>query len=194
MIVLDIADKAHPKMVSRWDYHPPNVGFTHTVVPFFERNLLDRQRRMHPQRRRRLAQTGMDRRQPRRGKPGADRDLPDAAGRNVSPAAAGASARIICGKTCPRKAATNPTRSSSAPSSTAACAPTTSATRTSRRSSRYFVPAPSTAPRPAPASSTTCSSTTAASSSPSTAMSAGSTCWRWISRILRDAACGRSSG
>ena len=27
-------------MVSRWDYHPPNPGFTHTVVPFFERNLL----------------------------------------------------------------------------------------------------------------------------------------------------------
>ena len=40
MIVLDISDQAHPKMVSRWDYHPPNVGFTHTVVPFFDRNLL----------------------------------------------------------------------------------------------------------------------------------------------------------
>jgi len=40
MIILDIADKAHPQMVSRWDYHPPNPGFTHTVVPFFERNLL----------------------------------------------------------------------------------------------------------------------------------------------------------
>jgi hypothetical protein len=40
MIILDIADKARPKMVSRWDYHPPNPGFTHTVVPFFERNLL----------------------------------------------------------------------------------------------------------------------------------------------------------
>ncbi len=38
--VLDIADKAHPKMVSRWDYHPPYFGFTHTVVPFFERGLL----------------------------------------------------------------------------------------------------------------------------------------------------------
>ncbi len=40
LIILDIADKAHPQMVSRWDYHPPNPGFTHTVVPFFERNLL----------------------------------------------------------------------------------------------------------------------------------------------------------
>ncbi len=40
MITLDISDKAHPQMVSRWDYHPPYPGFTHTVVPFFERNLL----------------------------------------------------------------------------------------------------------------------------------------------------------
>ena len=40
MVILDIADKAHPKMVARWDYHPPYFGFTHTVVPFFERNLL----------------------------------------------------------------------------------------------------------------------------------------------------------
>ena len=30
---------AHPKMVARWDYHPPYHGFTHTVVPFFDRNL-----------------------------------------------------------------------------------------------------------------------------------------------------------
>jgi hypothetical protein len=40
MVILDIADKAHPKLVSRWDYHPPNFGFTHTVVPLFERDLL----------------------------------------------------------------------------------------------------------------------------------------------------------
>jgi hypothetical protein len=40
LITLDIADKANPKMVARWDYHPPNPGFTHTVVPFFERDLL----------------------------------------------------------------------------------------------------------------------------------------------------------
>jgi len=39
MIILDIADKAHPKMIARWDYHPPYYGFTHTVVPFFTRNL-----------------------------------------------------------------------------------------------------------------------------------------------------------
>jgi hypothetical protein len=39
MVILDISDKAHPKMISRWDYHPPYYGFTHTVVPFFERHL-----------------------------------------------------------------------------------------------------------------------------------------------------------
>jgi hypothetical protein len=40
LITLDIGDKAHPKMVARWDYHPPNPGFTHTVVPFFSRDIL----------------------------------------------------------------------------------------------------------------------------------------------------------
>ncbi len=39
-IVLDIADKAHPRLVSRWDYHPPFPGFTHTLVPLFGPGLL----------------------------------------------------------------------------------------------------------------------------------------------------------
>ncbi|MDP7412106.1 MAG: hypothetical protein QF465_00445 [SAR202 cluster bacterium] len=39
-IILDIADKAHPKMVSRVDYHPPFPGFTHTAIPLFERELM----------------------------------------------------------------------------------------------------------------------------------------------------------
>jgi hypothetical protein len=39
MIVLDISDKAHPRMISRWDNSPPYSGFTHTVLPLFERNL-----------------------------------------------------------------------------------------------------------------------------------------------------------
>jgi hypothetical protein len=38
--VLDIADKAHPRLVGRWDYHPPFPGFCHTVLPLFDRNLL----------------------------------------------------------------------------------------------------------------------------------------------------------
>ena len=39
-IILDISDQAKPKLVSRWDYHPPFPGFTHTVLPLFERGLM----------------------------------------------------------------------------------------------------------------------------------------------------------
>jgi hypothetical protein len=40
MMVLDIADKARPKLVSRWSNSPPYNGFTHTVLPLFDRELL----------------------------------------------------------------------------------------------------------------------------------------------------------
>ncbi len=39
MIILDISDKSAPKMISRWDNSPPYHGFTHTLLPLFERNL-----------------------------------------------------------------------------------------------------------------------------------------------------------
>lgn len=40
MIILDISDKSRPRMVSRWDNSPPYNGFTHTILPLFDRNLL----------------------------------------------------------------------------------------------------------------------------------------------------------
>ena len=40
MFILDIADKSQPKVVSRWDNSPPYFGFTHTVLPLFDRGLL----------------------------------------------------------------------------------------------------------------------------------------------------------
>jgi hypothetical protein len=40
VIILDIADAAAPRLVSRLDYHPPMPGFTHTVLPLFTRDLL----------------------------------------------------------------------------------------------------------------------------------------------------------
>jgi hypothetical protein len=40
IVILDIADKAHPRPLSRLDYHPPFPGFTHTVLPLFDRELL----------------------------------------------------------------------------------------------------------------------------------------------------------
>jgi len=39
-VILDIADMARPRLVSRWDYHPPFPGFTHTLLPLLDRNLL----------------------------------------------------------------------------------------------------------------------------------------------------------
>jgi hypothetical protein len=40
IMILDIADKAHPKLVSHWSNSPPYNGFNHTVLPLFERGLL----------------------------------------------------------------------------------------------------------------------------------------------------------
>jgi hypothetical protein len=40
VVILDISDRAHPSLVSRLDYHPPLPGFTHTVLPLFDRELL----------------------------------------------------------------------------------------------------------------------------------------------------------
>ena len=40
MFILDISDQARPKPLCRWDNSPPFSGFTHTVLPLFERNLL----------------------------------------------------------------------------------------------------------------------------------------------------------
>ncbi|WP_201258554.1 LVIVD repeat-containing protein [Bordetella sp. H567] len=37
--VLDISDKSNIKVVSSWNHSPPNNGFTHTVLPLFERDL-----------------------------------------------------------------------------------------------------------------------------------------------------------
>jgi hypothetical protein len=40
MMVMDISDRARPKMLSRWTNSPPYNGFTHTVLPLFDRGLL----------------------------------------------------------------------------------------------------------------------------------------------------------
>ena len=40
VVILDIEDRANPKMVSHINYAPPFPGFTHTVLPLFDRNLM----------------------------------------------------------------------------------------------------------------------------------------------------------
>ena len=39
-VILDIADKAHPRLAGRWRNSPPFNGFTHTVLPLFDRGLI----------------------------------------------------------------------------------------------------------------------------------------------------------
>lgn len=39
-ITLDISDKSAPKMVGRWNPHPPYPGFTHTALPILDRDLI----------------------------------------------------------------------------------------------------------------------------------------------------------
>jgi hypothetical protein len=38
-VVLDISDKSNIKVVSQWNHSPPFNGFTHTVLPLFDRKL-----------------------------------------------------------------------------------------------------------------------------------------------------------
>ncbi len=40
IFILDIADMANPVVVGSWNPHPPYPGFSHTVLPIFDRDLL----------------------------------------------------------------------------------------------------------------------------------------------------------
>jgi hypothetical protein len=40
VMVIDISDRARPKMISRWTNSPPYNGFNHTALPFFGKGLL----------------------------------------------------------------------------------------------------------------------------------------------------------
>ena len=40
VMILDIEDKSNPKMISHINYAPPFPGFTHTVLPLFNRDLM----------------------------------------------------------------------------------------------------------------------------------------------------------
>ena len=181
MIILDIADKAQPKMVVALGLPPAQSGFTHTMLPLFSATCWWSATNA-PRRRRRLAEAGVGGRQPQRDEPDADRDAADAAGRDVR------QARRTLWRAQPlRKSAEADGWQSDhiifGTCSTAACARAISPIHTSRRRSRILCPE---APRVAAnaCKSTTYSSTSAALSIRSTASPAGSTASRWISEAL----------
>ena len=190
MFVLDISDKANPKRISPWTNSPPYTGFMHTVVPLFDRGLMlvtDESTENNAKDWPKLIWV-LDAREETNLVPIATCPLPD----HKAFAAKGRFGAHNIHENVPLPTAGSPTRSCSAPSSTAACAPTTSPTRTSRSRSARSCRRRRRWRRPARSSSTTCSSTSARSSTPSTATSAGSTSWRWIFDH-RSEACPRSA-
>ena len=173
MFILDISDRANPKPLCRWDNSPPFSGFTHTVLPLFERELLVVTDESVVDDATGLAEADLDPRRPRGDQSGADRHLPGRQTWRTTPSAAAASAPTTSTRTCRGRPPGTPTASSWAPSSTAACAPTTSPIRIGPRRSPRSCHRRRAAHPPAPSSSTTCSSTSGRSSTPSTASIGG---------------------
>ena len=140
-VILDISDMAHPRLVSRWDYHPPFPGFTHTVLPLLGRGLMIVSDEAVRDGGRGLAQARLDRRRARRDQPGADRDVPAAARRRVQGARGPLRRPQPAREPAGAGGLESRRRSSSAPSSTAACAPSTCPTPSSPKEVAYHVPA-----------------------------------------------------
>ena len=138
-IILDIADKAHPRLVARWDYQPPFPGFCHTLLPLLDRGLLvvsDESVADGAKDWPKLVWiwTSAKRPSPCRSAPArCHRSRP-------SPGAAGASALTTCTRTVRRRARGSRSNSSSARSSTAACARSTRRTRSIRAEVAWAVP------------------------------------------------------
>lgn len=40
VVILDISDRSRPNLLARRSWYPPEIGFTHTAMPLFDRNLL----------------------------------------------------------------------------------------------------------------------------------------------------------
>ena len=163
-----------------WNHSPPFNGFTHTVLPLFERDLLDRQRRMRAGQRRGLAEAGLDRstRAARRN-PVPIGTLPGAAARRVR--AARRPLRRAQPAREPARAGVVPLRrpSSSARFFNAGVRVYDIARPVPRRGDRVLrARRAARCRRPAPCRSTTSTWTSAASSTRWTASPAACTCWR----------------
>ena len=190
MFVMDIKDKANPKVISHWTNSPPYTGFMHTAVPLFDRGLMlvtDKSTENNAKDWPKLIWV-LDMRD--EDASGVDRHLPDAAGRRLQ------------GPRRPFRRAQHPRERAAA--DRLAVRPDRARHLLQRRLARlrHFQPVPAEGSgrlraagaeglrRPARSSSTTCSSTSARSSTPSTASAAGCTRWRWISDRLALPACG----
>ena len=131
IMVLDISDQSRPKLVSRWANSPPYNGFNHTVLPLFDRGLLvvsDESVQDNAADWPKLVWI-LDARDERHLVSIATLPLPPV---DAFKQRGGRFGAHNLHENPPVPGAWRRTTSSSAPSSTAACAPTTSRTRTRR--------------------------------------------------------------
>ena len=83
VMILDIEDKSNPKMISHINYAPPFPGFTHTVLPLFNRGPDVGDSRGGAHGRRRLPQAYVDDGHPGRNQSGHYQHPPDAGHRRL---------------------------------------------------------------------------------------------------------------
>jgi hypothetical protein len=148
MFVLDISDKANPKKISQWTNSPPYTGFMHTVVPLFDRGLMlvtDESTENNAKDWPKLIWV-LDARDETNLVSISTCPLPD----HTIYAAAGRFGAHNIHENVPLPTRGTPTRSCSARSSTAACAPTIFPIRISRRRSASSCRRRRPARRPAP--------------------------------------------
>ena len=179
MFILDISDRANPKPLCRWDNSPPFCGFTHTVLPLFERELLIVTDEIRGRRRQGLAEADLGPRRPRGDQPCADRHLPGGQRRRTMPSAAAASAPTTSTRTCRCRPRGIPTAIILGTFFNGGLRAYDIADPYQPREVGVFVAAGAAGrPDTAPSSSTTCSSTSAKSCTASIDTSAASTYWK----------------
>ena len=161
VVILDISDVSNPSMISHINYAPPFPGFTHTVVPLFNRDLMvvtQEAVRMNGEDYPKLIWM-MDIRD--EGPSGSSSAPSPWATPKTSSSVPAASAPTTSTKTSPAPPASTPTTSSTAPSSTAVSASSTPATPSSPK--RWPTSCRSLSRAPPPSASTTSTSTKTAS-------------------------------
>ena len=173
-VILDIADKSNPKMITNWRYSPPYNGFCHTVMPLLGRDLLLVTDEC-------TKDDGLD--WPKLGwvvNASVETNLVPMSTLPMPPAEnfvkrGGRLVPTTSTRTCPGRLRSVPAASWSAPSSTAACARSTPRTRISPRRLPTMCPErPSSRPR-ARSRSMTCGWTRRDWSTPLTALPAAFT-------------------
>ena len=134
LVVLDVKDRANPKLIIHRNWSPPFGGGTHNCLPLPDRDLLRRARRGRARQPGGRHQADLGVRQPRAVEPDQHLDLPDAVRGRLPRRSAAISARTTSTRTGPDGFVRAPRRSSP-PTRTPASASSTSATSTARRRS-----------------------------------------------------------